>query len=67
MLDISFADQSDVTIYSQKTPVQVLELPTGSDTGDLEDHDSVIGEYLVDFPQEGAVSSDTDVLGHLET
>jgi hypothetical protein len=42
-------------------------LPVGSETGDLEDHQSVVGKELVDLSEERAVSSDTDVLGHLET
>jgi hypothetical protein len=52
---------------SQQAPVEVLELPVGSDTGDLEDHKTVIGKQVVHLAEEGAVSSDTDVLGHFET
>lgn len=31
-----------VAKHSQETPVQVLELPTSSDTGNLHDEDSII-------------------------
>ena len=42
-------------------------MPVGSETGDLEDHQSVVSKELVDLSEKSAVSSDTDVLGHLET
>lgn len=46
----------------QKTPVKVLKLPAGTDTGDLEDEDTVIGKQVVDILEESRVAADTDVL-----
>jgi hypothetical protein len=46
----------------QKTPVEVLELPTSSDTRHLEDKDTIIGKKVIDLLEEGAVSAETDVL-----
>ena len=55
------------TLHSQKTPNEILKLPAGSDTSNLEDHQTVISQEIVDLGEESAVSSDTNVLGHLET
>ena len=46
----------------QETPVQVLKLPTSSDTGNLHDEDSVIVQEIVNLLQESAVSSNADML-----
>ena len=51
---------------SQETPDKVLELPVGSQASNLEDKKTVIVEKLVDFAEESAVATDTDVLSHLE-
>jgi hypothetical protein len=51
---------------SQETPVEILELPVGSDTSDLEHHHTVIGQEVVHLFEKGTVSPNTDVLGHLE-
>jgi hypothetical protein len=53
--------------HSQETPVEILVLPTSPDTGNLEDHDTIIGKEIVDVLEESRVSPDTDVLGHFET
>jgi hypothetical protein len=37
-------------------------LPGGTDTGDLEDKDTVVVEVVVDVAEEGVVAADTDVL-----
>lgn len=66
MLAMSVAGSGRIA-NSQKTPDEILELPVGSDTGNLEDHQTIVGEEFVNFRQELAVSSDTDMLGHLET
>jgi hypothetical protein len=52
---------------SQETPVQVLKLPYGPDTSDLENHDTIIGQKVVDITEESRVSPDTDVLCHFKT
>lgn len=51
----------------QKSPVEILILPTSPDTSNLEDHDTVIGEQVVDILEESRVSPDTDMFGHFET
>jgi len=51
----------------QKTPVEILILPIGPDTSDLENHNTIIGEQVVDVLEESRVSPDTDVFGHFET
>lgn len=53
--------------HSQETPVEILELPVGSDTSNLEHHHPVIGQEVVHLFKESTVSPNTDVLGHLET
>lgn len=53
-------------LHSQETPVEILKLPVGSDTSDLEHHHTVIGQEVVHLLEESAVSPNTDVLGHLE-
>ena len=42
-------------------------MPACSDSSDLEDHETIIGEQVVNLAKEGSVSPDTNVLGHLET
>lgn len=51
----------------QETPVKVLILPVGPDTSNLENHNTIIGEQVVDVLEESGVSPDTDMFCHLET
>lgn len=48
--------------YSQKTPVQILVLPTGSNTCDLHDENTIVIQEFVNLVQELTISSNTDVL-----
>lgn len=50
----------------QETPDEILVLPAGPDARDLENHDSIIGEEVVDVVEESRVSPDTHVLGHFQ-
>jgi hypothetical protein len=43
-------------------PLEVLVLPGRTDTGDLEDEDTIVLEVVVDVAEEGVVTTDTDVL-----
>lgn len=51
----------------EETPDQVLVLPALTETGELEDSDTIIIEHVVDLLHETLEMTDTDVLGHLET
>ena len=53
-------------INSQQTPVQVLELPISPDPCNLEHHDSIVRQQVVQLSEEFAVFADPDVLGHFE-
>jgi hypothetical protein len=59
-------EQGPGALHSQQTPVEVLELPVGPDTRDLEDEQAVVVEQVVHLAEELSVAADTDVLGHLE-
>lgn len=56
----------DVFVH-EETPNEILILPVGTKTGDLEDEDTVIVEEVVDLPEERLVATDTDVLYVLST
>ena len=43
-------------------PDEVLVLPSGADTGDLEDHDAIVLKEVVDLLEELRVAPDSDVL-----
>lgn len=49
-------------LYLQETPVQVLKLPTGPETSDLEDKSTIVVQEVIYLIQKGRVSSNTDVL-----
>jgi hypothetical protein len=51
---------------SQKTPVEILELPTSPDSSNLENEDSIVLEQIIDLLQEGRVSPDPDMFGHFQ-
>ncbi len=55
----------DVLVH-EETPDEVLVLPGGTETGDLEDEDAVVVEEVVDLTEVRAVAADADVLSHLE-
>lgn len=44
------------------TPDEILELPHGSDTSNLEHEDSIVVQEVVNLPEERRVLPDTDVL-----
>jgi hypothetical protein len=46
----------------RRTPDEVLKLPHGSDTGDLENESSIVVEHGVDLLEESRVLPDADVL-----
>lgn len=50
----------------EDTPEDVLKLPSGSNTGNLEDKRSVVVEQVVNLLEEGRVLAHANVLGHLE-
>lgn len=54
-------------LVHEETPDQVLVLPALTETGELEDSDTIIIEHVVDLLHETLEMTDTDVLGHLET
>ncbi|KAI3480724.1 hypothetical protein L1887_57203 [Cichorium endivia] len=55
----------DVFVH-EEAPVEVVELPPGSQAGHLEDKDTVVVEQVVHVREELVVVADADVLGHLE-
>lgn len=59
---IRYRTQGTFAKHSQETPVQVLELPTSSNTGNLHDEDSIIVQEIVNLLQERAVSSNANML-----
>lgn len=62
---VSFAQgregQRDSLVHEQ-SPDEVLKLPHGSNTSDLEDEGTVVIEEVVDLLEEGSVSPEADVL-----
>ena len=46
----------------QDSPDEVLVLPSWPDAGHLHDEDAVVVEVVVDFAEEGVVSTDANVL-----
>lgn len=57
--------REDILVH-EEAPDEVLVLPGGAETGDLEDEDTVVVEEVIHLAEEGAVAADADVLGHLE-
>ena len=53
-------------LVNEQAPDEVLVLPVGTDTSDLEDEDAVVVEEVVHLAEESGVATDTNVLGHLE-
>lgn len=53
-------------LVHEKTPLQIMELPSGAKTSDLENKDSIIVKKVVDIREEFVVVTNPDVLGHLE-
>ena len=47
-------------------PDEILVLPLGTDTGDLEDQSTIIFQEIVDLAEELTIAADTDMLSHLE-
>lgn len=56
----------DVLVH-EETPVQVLVLPSLSETSVLEEEDTIVVKHVVNLGEERREVADTDVLGHLET
>ena len=44
-------------------PDEILILPVGTNTGDLEDEDAIVVEKVVDLPEVGLIPADSNVLG----
>ena len=55
----------DVLVH-EEAPNEILILPRGTDTGDLENEDAVVVEEVIHLTQERAVAANADVLSHLE-
>ena len=53
---------TDDSLVHEQTPDEVLELPHGSDTSDLEDKGTIVVQEVVNLLEERAVLSDTNVL-----
>ena len=51
----------------EETPVEVLELPVTTKTGNLEVEDTIVMQHLANLTHEGWIVLDTDMLRHLET
>ena len=66
MLTISSLPNSKIDNL-QKSPVEILILPTSPNTRNLEDHDTIISEQVVDILEESRVSPNTDMFGHFKT
>lgn len=49
-------------LVHEETPDEVLELPWGTDAGDLEDKNAIVIEEIIDLAEELGVAADTDVL-----
>ena len=62
----SVGTREDVFVH-EETPGEVLELPSLTETSDLEEEDTIVVEHVVNLAEERAQVADTDVLGHLET
>lgn len=56
----------DVFVHEQ-TPDEVLVLPRLSETGNLQEEDTIVVHHVGNLRQELAEVTDTDVLGHLQT
>lgn len=56
----------DVLVH-EETPVQVLVLPSLSETSVLEEEDTIVVKHVVNLGEERREVADTDVLRHLET
>lgn len=57
--------REDIFVHEQ-TPDEILVLPDGADTSDLEDEDTIVVEEIIDLTQELTIATDTDVFSHLE-
>jgi len=66
MLTISSVPNSKIDNL-QKSPVEILILPTSSNTSNLEDHNTIVSKEVVDILEESRVSPNTDMFGHFET
>lgn len=53
--------REDVFVH-EEAPNEVLVLPGGTDTSDLENKDAVVVEEVIDLAEEGTIAADTDVL-----
>ena len=62
----SISTREDVLVH-EETPDQVLVLPALTETGELEDGNTIIIEHVVDLLHETLEVTNTDVLSHLET
>lgn len=62
----SIGAREDVLVH-EKTPVEVLVLPSLAETSILKEEDTIIIEHVVDLGEEAKEVTDTNVLGHLET
>lgn len=62
----SVSTGEDVLVH-EKTPGEVLVLPSLSETSILKEEGTIVVEHVVDLVQEGGEVTDTDVLGHLKT
>ena len=60
MLTFSMVGQ---TLVWKPVPDEILILPMGTNTSDLEDEDAIVIEEVVDLPEERLVPADSDVLG----
>ena len=55
----------DVFVH-EDAPDEIFVLPGATETGDLEEEDTIVIEHVIDLLQETVEVADTDVLGHLE-
>ena len=62
----SVSTGEDIFVHEQ-TPDEVLVLPGLTETSDLKEEDTIVGEHVADLAQELAEVTNADVLGHLET
>ena len=57
----SVGSREDVFVH-EETPDEIFVLPCLTDTGDLEDEDTLVVEEVVDLLQESTIATDTDML-----
>lgn len=62
----SISTREDV-LGHEETPDEILVLPSSTETGNLEEEETVIVKHILDLKQELVELADSDVLSHLET